>query len=250
MERVEKTLGIAIVRAGKNLGEISKEEKILPSPKARYCTRLSKIYPMQDYIGKDEATIYIGIRADEKRPGSKETKTTRVVYPLKELGINLALVYRIVKDKDLMPPNFFWKRVYDMVIQELGEYKWVIQELPQWVFDRTFAWRSRPNCYMCFYQRIYEWAGLLDNHPGLFSNAERMEQETGFEDDYRESKFYWIGQDKPLSYIRDNFDTIIQKRVDKISQLLLKRLQMELFTDALIDELEAAQTSCGLYCGK
>jgi len=30
----------------------------------------------------------------------------------------------------------------------------------------------------------------------------------------------------------------------------MKTRQMELFTDAMFDQLEAAQTSCGLYCGK
>jgi hypothetical protein len=250
MDKVEKTLGITIIRAGKSLADIITEQKILPSPRARYCTRLAKIYPMQDFIGKDEATIYIGIRADEDRPGAQETKNHTVRYPLKEMGINLPLVYRIVKDKDLMPPNFFWNRVYDKTVSELGKHSWVIDEMPKWVFDRTFAWRSRPNCFMCFYQRIYEWAGLLDHYPDLFAKAEELEETVCFEEDVRESKFYWLGKDKPLSYIRENFDTIIQKRVDHVAKILRKKMQLELFNDALIDELEAAQTSCGLYCGK
>lgn len=69
ISKVELTLGITITRAGKNLEAIIAEQGILPSPKTRYCTRLAKIFPMQDFIGKDSATVYIGIRADEDRTG-------------------------------------------------------------------------------------------------------------------------------------------------------------------------------------
>jgi 3'-phosphoadenosine 5'-phosphosulfate sulfotransferase (PAPS reductase)/FAD synthetase len=97
MDKVEEVLGITIIRAGKSLAQIIAEQKILPSPRARYCTKYAKIYPMRDYIGKDKATIYIGIRADEDRPGAQETKNLTVRYPLKEMGVNLPLVYRLVR---------------------------------------------------------------------------------------------------------------------------------------------------------
>jgi hypothetical protein len=250
IEKVETTMGINIIRAGKSLSQIIEEQKILPSPRIRYCTRLAKIYPMNDYIGKDEATLYIGIRSDEDRKGAQETKNLTVRYPLKEMGINLALVYRIVQSKDLMPPSFFWQRIYNGVVSSLGAEAWIINELPKWIFDLTFDCRSRQYCYMCFYQRRYEWCGLLEHHPDLFAEAESIESRFGYSENTRKHPFLWIGQDMPLSYIRDNFDGITQTRIDAISKLLLKRLQMELFTDALYDELEAAQTSCGLYCGK
>lgn len=250
IEKVESVMGITITRTGKSLATIIAEQKILPSPLARYCTKLAKIYPMRDYIGKDEATVYIGIRADEDRPGGQETKSLTVNYPLKELGINLPLVYRIVEDKGLMPPSFFWSRIHDAVRSALGADAYLIEQLPRWIFDRTFAWRSRPNCFMCFYQRQYEWAGLFEHHPELFADAEKIEAESGYENDTRESRFYWLGKDKPLSHIRENADRIIQARIDAIVVMLMKTRQMELFTDALFDQLEAAQTSCGLYCGK
>lgn len=250
IDKVETVMGIKIIRAGKSLATIIAEQKILPSPRARYCTKYAKIYPMRDYIGKHAATLYIGIRADEDRPGAQETKNLTVRYPLKEMGVNLALVYRLVEGKGLMPPAFFWKRVHAGVVAALDSEAWIITELPKWIFDRTFAWRSRPNCYMCFYQRQYEWCGLYEHHPDLFAEAENIEQIAGFSENTKSHAFYWLGPDKPLSYIRDNCDRIVQSRIDAIVKLLRKRLQMELFTDALLDELEAAQTSCGLYCGK
>lgn len=250
IDKVEAVMGITITRAGKSLAAIIAEQKILPSPMTRYCTKYAKIFPMRDYIGKDDATIYLGIRADENRPGGQETKNLTVNYPLKELGINLPLVYRLVGDKGLMPPSFFWHRIYVAVVADLGSDSYIIDELPKWIFERTFAWRSRPNCFMCFYQRQYEWAGLLEHHPELFAEAESIEATNGYSENTKDHAFLWLGKDKPLSYIRDNFDRIVQARIDAIVKMLLKTRQMELFTDALFDQLEAAQTSCGLYCGK
>lgn len=250
IDKVEAVMGIAIIRAGKSLATIIEEQKILPSAMTRYCTKYAKIFPMRDYIGKDNATIYIGIRADEDRTGAQETKNLNVRYPLKEMGVNLPLVYRLVEGKGLMPPAFYWQRIYDGVVAALGSESWIITELPKWIFDRTFAWRSRPNCFMCFYQRQYEWCGLLEHYPELFADAERIEATHGYSENTKKHAFLWLGPDKPLSYIRENFDRIVQARIEAIAKMLRKRLQMDLFNDALFDELEAAQTSCGLYCGK
>ncbi len=250
LELVESTLGIKIHRAGKNLEAIIYEQGILPSPRTRYCTRLSKIYPMLDFIGKDEATIYIGIRADEDRVGAREELNTTVRYPLKEHGIGLSTVYTLVDSVNLMPPPFFWKRLYDAVSDSVDGF--LIDELPRWIFDRTFAWRSRPNCFMCFYQRRYEWVGLMEYHPELFEKSEEIESKVGNADDStRESAgFFFIGQDYPLSKIRQNADTIFMNRVNFLCKFLNGRAQKVLFTDALIDDMELAQKSCGLFCGK
>jgi len=250
ISKVETTLGIEIIRAGKNLEAIIAEEGILPSARTRYCTRKSKIEPMHQFIGKDNAVIYIGIRADEERTGALEEKNIKVRYPLKEMSINLPAVYAIVEKVGLMPPNFFWKRVYDEVVRQLGTRQFLIKELPRYIFDRAFAWRSRPNCFMCFYQRRYEWAGLLDNHPDLFDRAEGLETHYGHSENTREHPFYWIGQDFPLSKIRDDKEKIIAKRVDALVKMLLKKEQQEMWEDSLFDEMEMAQKSCGLFCGK
>jgi phosphoadenosine phosphosulfate reductase family protein len=249
LDKVESTMGIKISRVGKNLETIIYEQEVLPSPRMRYCTKYAKIYPMHDYIGKDEAVLYIGIRADEDRAGKEEKKNIAVSYPLKEMGINLALVYRIVGDKGLLPPTFFWKRLHDAVRAQLGPDAFVVDELAQWVFDRAFAWRSRPNCYFCFYQRRYEWIGLLEHYPALFDRAEKIEAEVG-ESDNREHPYFWISEELPLSRMRERAEDIFQTRVDALCKLLRKRLQKELFDETLIDALDMAGSSCGLYCGK
>lgn len=158
------------------------------------------------------------------------------------------MVYQIVDKVKLRPPAFFWARVHEAVVTELGAAAYLLNEMPTWVFDRVFAWRSRPNCFMCFYQRRYEWAGLFDIHPQLFARAEALEN--SFAGDRRENAYYFIGKDFPLSRIRERFSELVQKRVQAVASMIRKKQQRELWTDALVDEMEIAQKSCGLYCGK
>src|SRR5690349_3150665 len=61
LAKLEKTLGISIVRIGKSLEEVIAEQNMLPSQNRRFCTKYGKIFPMRDYIGDDEATQYFGI---------------------------------------------------------------------------------------------------------------------------------------------------------------------------------------------
>ena len=249
LEKVEATLEIRIVRAGKSLVDIIAEQKILPSPKTRYCTKYAKIFPMRDYVGKDKATIYLGIRADENRVGGQETRNLSVAYPLREMGINLPLVYKIVADRDLMPPAFFWQRIHDGVRAILGAdmLTWLTGELPPWYVAQLFAWRSRPNCFFCFYQRRYEWAGLLDNHPDLFTQAELLQDLHGVSENTKKHPFLWIGPGIGLSYIREHFDRLVASRIANVVSALHQRRQGQLFGSPA-DELEAKP--CGLYCGK
>ena len=208
---------------------------------------------MEEWLNGEEATLYIGLRADEDRAGARPTKTTQINYPLQECGITLSMVYAILDKENLSPPTFFWQRLYDAVKAELAVYHldWTIDALPRFVKDRAFAWRSRPNCYFCFYQRQYEWVGLMEFYPDLFSEAQRLE--TGFQDDTadrREKQFNWISADMPLSRIRERAVEIFQKRVKALVKLLGARAQAQLFNETLLDELDMAQTSCGMFCGK
>jgi hypothetical protein len=247
LNRVEETLFIKIERIGKCLADIIAEQGMLPSVRTRFCTKYAKIFPMNRFIGKDHATVYFGLRADEpERVGAFESKKLTPKYPLREAGIGLATVYRLVGEKGLMPPTFFWKRLWDEVIRKVGEPK----EMSEWMISRIFAWRSRPNCSFCFFQRRYEWVGLLWNHPSLFEDAERIEASTGNGPKVRRSSgINWISEDYPLYRIRENAEAIFQKRVEVVCRLIDGAKQTDLFADS-IDEMDAAATSCGLLCGK
>ena len=118
----------------------------LPSPQMRWCTRQMKIKPLEDWLGDDEATSYVAIRADEKnRKGYVSTKPNiRAVFPFIEDDIDHAGVMRILDEAGIGLPEYY-------------------------------SWRTRSGCYFCFYQRKAEWVGLSERHPELFERAVAIE---------------------------------------------------------------------------
>ncbi len=135
----------------------------LPSPKARWCTRVLKIQPFEREIGTDKTYSYIGIRADENRGGYHQNKNVVLseaqnifpVYPFKEFGLGLEDVKAILNDSGLGLPPYY-------------------------------KWRSRSGCYFCFYQQIGEWQGLKEHHPDLFKKAQGYEKSEG------DRNFSWV----------------------------------------------------------
>lgn len=247
LDKVESTLGIKIARIGKSLQDIIRGHGILPSPRIRFCTKDAKIRPMNREIGKGKAMVYFGLRADEPdRVGARLSAKLIPRYPLREANIGLATVYHLVGSRGLMPPAFFWQRLWDEVTAQVGEPK----DWPDWMKARMFAWRSRPNCFFCFFQRRYEWVGLLWHHPELFAEAEAIEVEVGNGPELRRSSgIHWIAEDYPLARIRTEAETIFKKRVDALCKLINNARQGDLFGGTL-DEMDIAATSCGLLCGK
>ena len=133
----------------------------LPSPRMRWCTRVLKLKPFEDYVGEDPVVSYVGIRADEgewrtdpdtgrkqfrHRKGYISTKPNiTTVFPFIEDGLGKSDVYRILEDSGVGRPDYY-------------------------------SWRSRSGCYFCFFQRRSEWVGLLEHHPDLFERAMQYEK--------------------------------------------------------------------------
>lgn len=126
----------------------------LPSPQARWCTRMLKIKPFEAYVGTGLAYSYIAIRADEQREGYRAASRPVMlsdrpnilpVYPFKDAGMGLEDVKAVLDASGLGLPPYY-------------------------------AWRTRSGCYFCFYQQIGEWQGLLANHPELFRRAQDYER--------------------------------------------------------------------------
>jgi len=125
----------------------------LPNPRARWCTRVLKIQPFEDYVGSDLAFSYIGIRSDENREGYTARKPPVLsaqpnilpVYPFKDDSLGLEDINDLLHDSGLGLPKYY-------------------------------QWRSRSGCYFCFYQQIAEWHGLRANHPALFERAKAYER--------------------------------------------------------------------------
>jgi hypothetical protein len=250
LEMVEKALAISIQRVGSDLIEQIHEMGFLPNHKQRFCTRVAKIKPMEEMIigRKEEAKIYIGLRADEPgRSGySSPNEDIEAIYPMRTVGMGIDGVYKLLYSHGLMPPTFFWPQLYEAVVAAVGT-SWRAN-LEQWQFDKLFAGRSRANCYMCFYQQRAEWVWLLMTHPDLFAQAEELEQSVG-SGDRRENTYYLIGQGFPLGRIRDNWRKYFNDRVSQTVRIVHATRQGRLFDDSLFVEIDAGR-SCGLFCGK
>ena len=150
LNRLEVALGKPIERLNPDKGfdhwfEVYRGT--LPSPQMRWCTRQMKIKPLESWLGDDEATSYVAIRADEKnRKGYVSTKPNiQAVFPFIEDNIDYDGVMRILEDAGLGLPSYY-------------------------------EWRTRSGCYFCFYQRKAEWVGLAERHPELFERAVSIEK--------------------------------------------------------------------------
>lgn len=150
LDRIEARLGIKIQRLSAERGFdhwLDVYGGFLPSPKSRWCTKQMKIIPLERFIGDDEAISYIGIRADENRDGYISTKLNiKPVFPFKEKGLVKADILQLLEDSGIGLPEYY-------------------------------RWRSRSGCFFCFFQRKYEWVMLAQEHPDLFAEAVRYEQE-------------------------------------------------------------------------
>lgn len=149
---------------------------VLPDARTRWCTRMLKLKPYEDFIGYDPVISYVGIRADEpNRKGYISTKPNiRPVFPFVEDNIRLEDVERILKESGLGVPRYY-------------------------------EWRSRSGCYFCFFQQKREWIGLKKVHPDLFEKAkafEKIDPETG--------RQYTWNEGESLDELAQRSDAIMQ----------------------------------------
>ncbi|RCW96326.1 phosphoadenosine phosphosulfate reductase family protein [Marinomonas foliarum] len=160
LDKLEAYLGKEIVRlsSGKDFDHWLKvHNEYLPSAQQRWCTRMMKIKPFEDFVGDDLVVSYIGIRSDENREGYISQKDTiKAVFPFIEDGLIREDIFQILGDSVGIP-----------------EY---------------YQWRSRSGCYFCFFQRQDEWLGLKRNHPELFERAREYEQRSRTKYDWKDGE--------------------------------------------------------------
>jgi 3'-phosphoadenosine 5'-phosphosulfate sulfotransferase (PAPS reductase)/FAD synthetase len=137
---------------------------MIPSNHRRWCTKMLKLKPFEQYVGNDPVINYVAIRADENRTGYISTKPNiTAVYPFQEDGVVLADVIRILNESGLGLPKY----------TEWG--------------------RTRSGCFFCFYQQKIEWVRLKETYPELFEEAKKYEFVSSSGE-----PFYWNGNE-PLS---------------------------------------------------
>lgn len=209
LSNLEAYLGKPIERLGSKRGfdhYLKVYKGYLPSANMRWCTRMLKLKPFEEYVGNDLVFSYIGIRADEDREGYISHKPNiKPIYPFKEDGITRDDVFRILEESGLSLPDYY-------------------------------KWRTRSGCYFCFFQRKAEWIGLMENHPGLFEEAKKYEKvnpETG-------ERYTWsqgesleeISRPERVVQIRANHQKAIQ--LERKSQP--NRPLVDVLADVLDDE--------------
>jgi hypothetical protein len=66
-----------------------------------------------------------------------------------------------------------------------------------------YRWRSRSGCFFCFFQRKYEWVKLSEEHPDLFEQAVKYENQS------KENRGYTWTQGETLLELISRKDEII-----------------------------------------
>ena len=181
----------------------------LPSPQMRWCTRLMKIKPLEEWIGDDPTTSYVAIRADERnRKGYVSTKQNiSAVFPFVEDEIDHEGVLRILEDAGVGLPEYY-------------------------------KWRTRSGCYFCFFQRKAEWVGLADHHPDLFARAVAIEQkvlrdagsdgDASYSDVAMRGRDYTWSQGETLPELIERRDEIEERHAVAMSRVQLRRKKIPL----------------------
>lgn len=203
----------------------------LPSPQMRWCTRLMKIKPLEDWLGDDLATSYVAIRADESnRKGYVSTKANiSAVFPFVEEQVDHEGVLRILDEAGVGLPEYY-------------------------------EWRTRSGCYFCFFQRKAEWVGLSERHPDLFEKAVSIEKkvlvEAGADGDasYQgvamKGRQYTWSQGETLSELVARKDEILEKHAAAVDRAKANRRNIpliEVLADALDeDDDSSACAVCSL----
>ena len=149
LERLEDYLGAPVTRLNAELGFDHWYDVyggMLPSNHRRWCTKMLKLKPFEEFVGDDPVINYVALRADENRTGYISHKPNITpVYPFQDDGLKLADIENILQTSGVgMPPYTAWGR-------------------------------SRSGCFFCFYQQRIEWVRLKERHPDLYEAAKAYE---------------------------------------------------------------------------
>lgn len=131
---------------------LKRYNNFLPSPQTRWCTRMLKLRPFEQWIQPlldDGVRVnsYVAIRSDENYREGYNSKHDNLVVrlPFKDAGIDKTAVTDILIGSGLGLPRY-----YD--------------------------WRSRSGCTFCFFQQKIEWVRLKEEHPEAFKEAKAYEK--------------------------------------------------------------------------
>lgn len=143
--KLEHLLQQPILRIhGPTLSELVVEQKMIPTWRARFCTRIIKIAPMQEWInGQTEpVTLCVGLRADEEGREGGIYKNATVRFPFREWG-------------------------------------WGLEDVQGYLACHGVTVPRRTDCARCLFQSLPEWWELWKGYPEIWADIERQEADVG-----------------------------------------------------------------------
>ena len=152
IDKFERVTGRDVIRLQSERGSLPdyiRESKFMPGHGARFCTRMFKIEPMNDFITDHlPAALCIGLRADEpadQRIGNlSDIDGLSIRYPLREKDMDIYDVLKLCMDYDLLP--------------------------------RYPPYMARGGCKGCFYKRAAEVRALVHLKPEIADELEDLEE--------------------------------------------------------------------------
>lgn len=157
IERIGEMIGkpirqIRLFPDGDGLPQLIIDQGMIPNFRARFCTRMLKIEPMQEYLKSIVPCVhYVGLRADEVAdPGEKP----------KRIGM-----YDDIEGIEHRHP--------------MKEWGWNLPEVQEYLASRGVTVPRRTDCEWCFYQKLSEWKRLWRKNPESFERAAEIEREMG-----------------------------------------------------------------------
>jgi 3'-phosphoadenosine 5'-phosphosulfate sulfotransferase (PAPS reductase)/FAD synthetase len=154
--RLEGYLGKPIVRLNPRRDFrfwLREYNHFLPSPQTRWCTRMLKLRPFEEWVKPWLAAgvkvfSYVAIRADEEYREGYSSKAANLIVrlPFRGAGIDKSSVVDILESSGVGYPKYY-------------------------------EWRSRSGCTFCFFQQKIEWVRLKEQHPEDYEKAKELEKD-------------------------------------------------------------------------
>ena len=142
--RLEELFGTKFytVGCGLTFEELIYREQAIPNFRWRFCSRVLKIEPTQEFFKQlEDPILYVGLRADEK----------------KREGIDYGVECRF----------------------PLREWGWTIHDVRRFLRINSVSIPKRTDCALCFWQRLDEWWFLWKYYPDYWKQGEQIEEDLG-----------------------------------------------------------------------
>lgn len=182
IDKFERVTGREVhrIQPEMTLPEYIRKYKFFPNHGARFCTRVMKIEPMDEFLkSQTPCELWIGLRADEDRTGNAgEVDGCTYRYPLAEAGMDRMDVIKVCLEQDLLP--------------------------------RYPVYMARGGCKGCFYKRAPEVKAMIHLVPEVIAELDELEQSV---QDEREGFFHCFANvKKPIAQlVKEETSTLFDK---------------------------------------